>query len=715
MRRLLSALTIALIFVLVFSISVLAAWEFYFPTTVLNTDDYARTNYATLLDYGGQGFVDSGKILATGLDTNMQIGSTDIPFMITTTQVATVIPNLPLSGQETCSLYTGYTPNQTNFPVIVGEGGRVEYYDNAALEPGVNFEIEFDGYVDTAKAHHPLVYKPGAILVDVSAAGTITAGAINADSYDVTPIAFAAWTDVDVTNYVPDRATGVVVEIDTGGNPRQTGVRKNGSTDDRRTDTRHYWAMIGLDDSEIFEVYLEDNTCNIYLRAFTDENWVFNTNADDISLGAALAWTDIDISTEAPDAVGAIVEIVNNFDAARQSGVRKNGSTDNRHPDLWRLQHTFRVVGLDDAQIFEGYVESLDVDYYLIGYVTGGATFATDATDKSLGVSTVWTNVDCSVEAPDATYLFFEDITTNNTGMGHREEGSTDNIIEDATEYQMQGIVKCDINQVIESYEQNFAWASSWLIGYTEWGIYPAFPNPTYIVSSSVGGGAMVSGVKNIKVTGDGANLTLDVDGTTDVNAIGAGVTDTTNNWRLMAPAITYLTDYYHTVGGVLQLTYEPDNMLVDNVVEDETNAFNGTIAWGKLLSVSYGEMVGYDSTDAEAADVGGFDMPSSPMPSTWFGDASGVANLPAYDSFNSVATDIGMPVQTLYFWAIIGLAMGCALFVVMFTRSALLGVMAMVLVLFVGSSQTIIPMWIPFSILIVDIGIMYLYRQVSY
>lgn len=718
MRRFIRALCIAILGVWVFAVAVFAAWEYSFPTTVVDTSLASRTYYPVLFGYGGTPLVNAGKIAATGLDTNMQIGSTNIEYMMSTTEVTTVIPNLPNGGQATCELYTGYTPNQTNFPVIVGENGRFETADVAAIELGANFEIEFDSYVDTSKVHHPLIYKQGAFLVDVSAAGTITAGCINADSYDVTPLVFAAWTDVDVSNYVPDGATGVVVEIDTANNNKATGVRKNGSTDDRRTDTEHYWAMIGLDDSEIFEVYLEDNTCHIYLRAYTDDNWTYKTDAVDISLGAIGAWTDIDLTASTEDgAVAAIVEVVNTDVGAWQTNVRKNGSTDNRLPTLNGGYHTFRVIGLDDGEILEGYIQNAAVDFYLIGYVIGGATFDTDATDKSLGVSGAWTNVDCSAEAPDATYLFFEIVDSSDDGVGFREEGSVDNIITDSNARQAQGITKCDMVQICEAYEQDHTDTDFYLTGYTEYGIYPAFSSPTYLVSSSVGGGVLASGVKNIKVTGDGVNLTLDVDGTTDANAIGAGVTNTTNNWRFMSLAIPYLTDYYHTVGIVLQITYEPDNMLADTTVEDETNAFDGTIMWGcnQDVTLAYGEMETYEDTDAEASDVGGFDMPTSPMPSTWFGDASGIANLPAYDAFNDVATQMGMPTQTLYFWAIIGLAFGCCLFVVVFTRSALFGVAAMTIVLFIGSSQTIIPMWIPFAILVVDVGIMYLYRQVSY
>ena len=165
-----------------------------------------------------------------------------------------------------------------------------------------------------------------------------------------------------------------------------------------------------------------------------------------------------------------------NVGANDETGVRKNGSTDNRHPDLRAGLHTFRIVGLDDDEIFEGYAETGASDFYLIGYVTGGATFATNATDKSLAAAGAWTNVDSSVEAPDATYLFFETQQIGGLNMGYREEGSSDNITTDTTTEVVQGIVKCDINQIIEAYEETPASSSSFLIGYTEYGIYPPSP-----------------------------------------------------------------------------------------------------------------------------------------------------------------------------------------------------------------------------------------------
>ncbi|KKL27072.1 hypothetical protein LCGC14_2388830, partial [marine sediment metagenome] len=311
-RLFIAGLSALLVFVLVVGTALAATWEFKFPTTTRDIGGVGGTTLPVLLDYGAQPLVDAGYIAATGLDTNMQLGITDLEYMLTTTQVATVIPNLPANGLVTTNLYTGYDPIRTNFPVIPGENGLVGIEDDAALELVNNFEVEFDGYIDTTETSVPLVYKPGGFLTEVSAAGTITAGIINVDSYDVTPGVFGAWTDVNVSVYIPEGTSGVIIEVDSTNAVKETGFRKNGSTDARVYDGEHSWIMIGVDSSGIFEAYLEDNNVFLYIRGYTDDNWVFNTNAVDISVGAFLAWTDIDVSAiTSSDATGVIVEVVN--------------------------------------------------------------------------------------------------------------------------------------------------------------------------------------------------------------------------------------------------------------------------------------------------------------------------------------------------------------------------------------------------------------------
>ncbi len=183
-----------------------------------------------------------------------------------------------------------------------------------------------------------------------------------------------------------------------------------------------------------------------------------------------------------------------------------------------------------------------------------------------------------------------------------------------------------------------------------------------------------------------------------------------------------YLTEVSKYVGGALVTQYAPSQILDGATLADEIGSNDATITWGSNtgVSISYGAMVGYEDTEAGATTSGGFDMPTSLMPATWFAMGENVENLPFYSMVYNVAEQLDFPdttegVQSLYFIVIVGIAFAVFIGVVLFARSALLGFISMEIVFFVGSSMTIVPMWIPFAIGIAGLGIIYLYRQVAY
>jgi len=97
----------------------------------------------------------------------------------------------------------------------------------------------------------------------------------------------------------------------------------------------------------------------------------FFTNGVDKSLGATSAWTDIDVTTEtASDADGAILFIKNTGAVIRKGDVRKNEGTDNHSANASVNPTGCRgvAIGMDASQIFEGWIDHVAVDFYLIGY-----------------------------------------------------------------------------------------------------------------------------------------------------------------------------------------------------------------------------------------------------------------------------------------------------------------------------------------------------------
>lgn len=149
--RIVFVLTLILLCVTM-ALPVYAAWTYSFPITITDTSGVARTNLSVLTGISGTTLNTSGYMAANGLNTNMQSGTSSISFMMVTNQVPVFISSLPASGSVTVNLYTGYSPAQTVFPVLVGNNGYVTTADAAALEPAANFEFEISGYFDTTNS-----------------------------------------------------------------------------------------------------------------------------------------------------------------------------------------------------------------------------------------------------------------------------------------------------------------------------------------------------------------------------------------------------------------------------------------------------------------------------------------------------------------------------------------------------------------------------------
>jgi hypothetical protein len=254
--------------------------------------------------------------------------------------------------------------------------------------------------------------------------------------------------------------------------------------------------------------------------------------------------------------------------------------------------------------------------------------------------------------------------------------------------------------------------------------VYAVINYDSSIVLSKEVSSAITSGEYKVKAYADSANLTLEIDDVVeDTIALGgSSVPDNASDWVLMSNATPYMNYYSHSVGGTEVARYEPTVMLTGVTLVDGIGDNDGTITWGSNsnLSISYGAMVSSGSTEVDTSATSGFEMQQSFMPATWFAMGENIEDLPFYDMvYDSVNTmdfpNVTEGIQTIYFIVIIGISFAVMLGMVMFTRSALIGFLGMIIVLFVGSSMTIIPMWIPFAILLVGFGIMYLYRQVAY
>lgn len=228
--------------------------------------------------------------------------------------------------------------------------------------------------------------------------------------------------------------------------------------------------MCGVDGSRVCEIYVESTTqVDVYLIGYTTEGFVFFDNAVGKSLSATASWTDIDCSAVAPAAVGLMFDV---FSAsALEFGLRKNGSTDDRHFDAVLHSCMTALIGCDDAQIVEGYIEGTNADFYLLGYITSAAeiTFNTNATDLSTATTGEWT--DLATLPAGATGAIVEVTASSVLSFGLRENGSAEDIYRDAYNHPW-AFVECDANRIIEGKIESTG-VDFFLVGYTTAGAAP--------------------------------------------------------------------------------------------------------------------------------------------------------------------------------------------------------------------------------------------------
>lgn len=354
---------------------------------------------------------------------------------------------------------------------------------------------------------------------------------------EVTPGTTGSWQEVNVSAHVPSGATGVILHIINthASQTRYVNVRKKGSTDNRYSSIiryyAHVWAATGVDANRVFEAYVSADV-KIYLIAYTVSGVTFFTNAYNKSLSSSYAWEDIDCSDVVP--VGAIGLIFETYetDIYDYIGFRKKGSTDNR--TNYAYTPVWVMIGCNDAQVCQGYTSSYtDMSFFLIGYITDGAVFNTNATDISLGTTGSWQDLPALPEGEEipTTMGFIEVKSSLARSYGLRENDSSEDFYYD-TFYHNWAFVKCDANQIIEGKIENTS-VDFFVVGYAgeaaacspnisnapdNWSINggtPVVANSNYATGltnfsvTNSSGGAVSIGIKGTDMTGGGYTWTL--------------------------------------------------------------------------------------------------------------------------------------------------------------------------------------------------------------
>lgn len=308
--------------------------------------------------------------------------------------------------------------------------------------------------------------------------------------FDITPSTTASWVDVDVSDYVSASATGAIVIIKntalTGaGSSLDVGIRMNGSTDAtfELVYSNMMYVVIGLDNDDIFEAYAENDKIQFLIAGSTEAESAFWTNAlqHEMSVSTGV-WEDIDISS---DTGGDTAIGVYGYCAFNQNGrgVRKNGSTDDRHAAMWGAGF---VIGVDGSEIYEGYADTASSPrstYYNTGYITQNVTLDTNATELTEFADESW--VMNGLANGDGGFLEFMGSSDVNFGLRAKDAPLNGQVVGDVSHGWLTS--SFDVDQKVLIYGDD-APGYVGIVGYTDGtpSTYIPVPHATFQLTTGV-------------------------------------------------------------------------------------------------------------------------------------------------------------------------------------------------------------------------------------
>lgn len=298
----------------------------------------------------------------------------------------------------------------------------------------------------------------------------------NIDPIQRGPSGFGSWEEVDLSDNVPANATGAIYHVYTPTSNRIVGARMHGSTDDYKNTlygASHVWQIVGLDSSKHCDLYqgTDNSSVQWWLEGYvTDDGVIMLPNGIPCTPGTTGSWQETDLSASVPDnSTGVILQVYRSVNTAYDFGARMHGSTDNRvqENNVWNTPLV--VIGCDENQTIDIYIENSNQKVYLMGYIFAGATFYTNATDLSLG--TTGSYVTLSDNIPEGGYLGFIEVAASSAwNYSLREYGSSgtsDNIYAYVYKHTWAVVPCATENQLIEGKIANGV-VDFFLVGYAD-------------------------------------------------------------------------------------------------------------------------------------------------------------------------------------------------------------------------------------------------------
>jgi len=274
------------------------------------------------------------------------------------------------------------------------------------------------------------------------------------DYVNITPATSAAWTDIDCSSYVPAGATGVILHTYGWSSAHACRVRRKGATDNLSTTnpiTSGSGTLVGVDANREFQAYLANvSQQRLYLLGYTGTGVTFLTNSVEKSPSTTGSFQTVDCSSEAPGANGLIFHVVGSS-TAYYVGARHYSSTDVRYARTLYSGCFGIVIGCDSQQRCKIYRGNTAVKIYLVGYITDGVVFNTNATAVTPASLDTWT--DFPALPSDAVMGIYElSNTSANRTAAVRSPGALVPWNSWAQEHAWE-VVACDEDKIVQGWK----------------------------------------------------------------------------------------------------------------------------------------------------------------------------------------------------------------------------------------------------------------------
>jgi len=140
-----------------------------------------------------------------------------------------------------------------------------------------------------------------------------------------------------------------------------------------------------------------------FLVGYTESPVTFNVDWDDVSLGITSSWEDIDVTAETSASANGVFIYHLASAGWHDTYIRENGSTDDRTANGLLFVDTFEFggCGLDGDNIFEGWIENVACDFFVVGYTEVGTIYPVNedvsaTSEFAINQTIGWINVSVS-------------------------------------------------------------------------------------------------------------------------------------------------------------------------------------------------------------------------------------------------------------------------------------------------------------------------------